>query len=471
MAQKKVFAGGKVRAARQKAELTQRELAGRLDISVSYLNQIENNQRPLTASLMLSLSEMFRLDLAELGSDRADRVLADLREVIADPLFGNEGPGLIELKTLAASAPDTAQAMLRLYDAYRRANERLASADAAMAGGSGGGAQTSYEEVRDFFHYAGNYIDRLDVAAEALAMRLGPDLQGRLERLVGHIEARHGLKVSFALPEHGEEMRRYDRAKGTIHVNARLPTSTLYFQLAVQLALVAEGAAIDEIVAGAGFKTAEAAAICRLGLANYYAGALQLPYGAFLETATRCGYDIEQLGFAFGASLEQVGHRLSTMQRPKARGVPFFFARVDAAGTITKRHSATALQFPRFGGACPLWNVHRAFEAHGQIIRQLAETPDGNRYLCLAWSEEKRSGSYRGPVRRYAYALGCEITHASQLTYAADLDLERAALYEPIGISCRICPRGNCVQRSVPPLDGRLEIDIDQRSVVPYRLK
>jgi len=202
---------------------------------------------------MLSLSEMFRLDLAESGSDRADRVLADLREVIADPLFGNEGPGLIELKTLAASAPDTAQAMLRLDDAYRRANERLASADAAMAGGSGGGAQTSYEEVRDFFHYAGNYIDRLDVAAEALAMRLGPDRQGRLGRLVGHIEARHGLKVSFALPEHGEEMRRYDRAEGTIHVNARLPTSTLYFQLAVQLALVAEGAAIDEIVAGAGF--------------------------------------------------------------------------------------------------------------------------------------------------------------------------------------------------------------------------
>jgi len=470
MAQRKVFAGGKVRAARQRTGLTQRELANQLDISVSYLNQIENNQRPLTAALMLTLSERLRLDLTEFVSDKADRVLADLREVMADPLFGEASPGLIELKSVAASAPDTAQAVLRLYDAYRRANERLASADAALAGGTPGGAQTSYEEVRDFFHYAGNYIDRLDVAAEELAERLGLALHGRLERLAGHFADAWGVSVRFETPEHGEQMRRYDRARKVVVLNARLAPPTLFFQLAAQLALIAEAGTIDEIVRTAGFKTAEAAAICRIGLANYYAGALQMPYGAFLSAADQYGYDIEQLGFAFGASLEQVGHRLSTMQRPKARGVPFFFARVDAAGTITKRHSATPLQFPRFGGACPLWNVHRAFEGHGQIMRQLAETPDGNRYLCLAWSEEKRTGGFRSPVRRYAFALGCEIAHAGRLTYAEDLNLDRQAAFEPIGISCRICPRGDCLQRSVPPLDARLSIDVDSRAVVPYRL-
>ncbi|MBN9316340.1 MAG: DUF2083 domain-containing protein [Devosia sp.] len=470
MAQRKVFAGGKVRAARQRAGLTQRELATQLDISVSYLNQIENNQRPLTAALMLALSEQLRLDLADLVSDKADRLLADLREVMADPMFGEAAPGLIELKSVAASAPDMAQAVLRLYDAYRRANERLASADAALAGSGAGGAQTSYEEVRDFFHYAGNYIDRLDVAAEALAGRLGGEPLGRLERLAAHVEAACGVTVAFEAPERPEQMRRHDRARGVVSLNARLAPPTLFFQLAAQLALLAEAEAIDEIVRGAGFKTAEAAEICRIGLANYYAGALQMPYGAFLAAADSHAYDIEQLAFTFGASLEQVGHRLSTMQRPKARGVPFFFARVDAAGTITKRHSATPLQFPRFGGACPLWNVHRAFEAHGQIMRQLAETPDGNRYLCLAWSEEKRIGGFRGPVRRYAFALGCEIAHAGRLTYAADLNLDRPAAFEPIGISCRICPRGDCLQRSVPPLDARLTIDADSRAVVPYRL-
>lgn len=470
MAQRKVFAGGKVRAARQRSALTQRELANQLDISVSYLNQIENNQRPLTAGLMLTLSERLRLDLADLGSDKADRLLADLREVMADPMFGEGAPGLIELKSVAASAPDMAQAILRLYDAYRRANERVASADAALAGGAPGGAQTSYEEVRDFFHYAGNYIDQLDVTAEALAERLGSAPHGRLERLAAHVEASCGVTVAFETPERPEQMRRFDRSRQQVILNARLAPATLYFQLAAQLALIAEAAAIDEIVRNAGFKTAEAEEICRIGLANYYAGALQMPYAAFLEAADTHAYDIEQLAFTFGASLEQVGHRLSTMQRPKSRGVPFFFARVDAAGTITKRHSATPLQFPRFGGACPLWNVHRAFEAQGQIQRQLAETPDGNRYLCLAWSEEKRVGGFRGPVRRYAFALGCEIAHAPRLTYAADLNLNRPSAYEPIGISCRICPRGDCLQRSVPPLDGRLTVDADSRSVVPYRL-
>ena len=470
MAQRKIFAGGRVRTARNKLGLTQRELARQLEISVSYLNQIENNQRPLTAPLMLTLSERFGLDLTQLLSEGADRLLADLREVLADPLFGEAAPGLIELKSLASSTPDSARAVLRLYEAYRKVNERLAGVDAAMANTPGGGSQTTYEEVRDFFHYANNYIDPLDVAAERLAAELGPALHGRLERLAEHMARAHRVTVVFEEPEHPEMLRRYDRETRTVTLNARLSASTLYFQLGAQLALIAEAAAIEAVVAGAQFKTREAADICRLGLANYFAGALQMPYGAFLAAADASAYDVEQLAFAFGASMEQVGHRLSTMQRPKARGVPFFFARVDAAGTITKRHSATPLQFPRFGGACPLWNVHRAFEEHGRIMRQLAETPDGNRYLCLAWSEEKRIGGFRGPVRRYAYALGCEITHAPKLVYAADMDLSRPASFEPIGISCRICPRTDCIQRSVPPLDARLEIDVDRRAVVPYRL-
>jgi predicted transcriptional regulator len=194
-----------------------------------------------------------------------------------------------------------------------------------------------------------------------------------------------------------------------------------------------------------------------------------MPYGAFLKAADAHRYDIEELGQVFGASLEQVAHRLSTMQRPRERGIPFFFARVDAAGTITKRHSATALQFARFGGACPLWNVHRAFEEHGRIIRQLAETPDGNRYLWLAWSSAKRSGGWQAPARRYAYALGCDISHAGRLVYGADLDLAKA-VFDPIGVSCRICERRSCTQRSVPPLTSNISVSADRRLVVPYEI-
>jgi len=214
--------------------------------------------------------------------------------------------------------------------------------------------------------------------------------------------------------------------------------------------------------------TPEARDIAKIGLANYFAGAALLPYAAFQEAALACRHDLERLADRFGAGIEQVAHRLSTLQRPGAKGIPFFFVRVDQARTITKRHSATRLQFARFGGACQLWNVHSAFETPGRFLRMLAETPDGVRYLCLARDVSKPGGAFAAPVRRLAIGLGCEITHATQLVYADGLDLRGAS--EPIGISCRICERQTCHQRSVPPLERRLRVDPDRRDLLPYSI-
>ncbi|MCW5721783.1 MAG: DUF2083 domain-containing protein [Devosia sp.] len=466
MAARKVFAGAKIRALRAQQKLTQAELAARLDISPSYVNQLESNQRPLTAVVMLALAENFGLDLASLATDASDRLVMDLREALADPVFGEAVPNLQELKTVATNAPDMARAVLALYEAYRKSNEQLAGMDAALSRDPHSGVTTAYEEVRDFFHYADNYIDPLDRAAEALAGELGQFGPGRLARLVEYLDETHDVRVSFAPPLAADAMSRFERATREIWINDRMEPASQFFRLATHLAGFEQVTLIGQLLDGASFKTAEARSIARMGLANYYAGALHMPYSAFLKAAEACRYDIEELSHFFGASLEQVAHRLSTMQRPRERGVPFFFARVDAAGTITKRHSATALQFARFGGACPLWNVHRAFEGRGDIIRQLAETPDGKSYLSLAWSHEKRMGGFRGTTRRYAYALGCEISHANRLIYADDLDLGKA-VFDPIGISCRICERRTCPQRSVPPLAAGLSVPEDRRSIVP----
>ena len=469
MAVRKIFAGARLRALRGQHRLTQSELAARLDISPSYVNQIESNQRPLTASVMLALADGFNLDLSELMTDASDRLVADLREALADPVFGEAAPSLMELKTVATNAPDMARAMLQLYESYRKTNERLAGVDAALTRDPQSSMQTAYEEVRDFFHYADNYVDPLDRAAETLAGELGEFGPDRLNRLIAYCAETHSIRVTLTPPLSGDIITRFDRANRDLLVNSRLDPSTQFFQIAVTLAGLEQATLLAQLLDGASFKTGEARDIARMGLTNYFAGALQMPYGAFLKAAEAHRYDIEELGHLFGASLEQVAHRLSTMQRPRERGVPFFFARVDAAGTITKRHSATALQFARFGGACPLWNVHRAFEGRGEIIRQLAETPDGHRYLCLAWSSEKRSGGYHGTVRRYAYALGCEVGHAGRLVYGEDVDPGRA-VFDPIGISCRICERRNCVQRAVPPLAAAISVPADRRSIVPYEI-
>ena len=265
-------------------------------------------------------------------------------------------------------------------------------------------------------------------------------------------------------------LRRYDRDATRSDLSARAARETRRFQLLLQLALLTQDQLLEATLDFARFQSDEARDIAKIGLANYFAGAALMPYARFLAAAQEVRHDVEILAMRFGASVEQVCHRLSTLQRPGAKGIPFFFVRVDQAGTITKRHSATRLQFARFGGACPLWNVHRAFETPGRFLRQLAETPDGVRYISLACDVSKPGGSFGAPVRRFAIALGCEVKHAGDLVYADDLDVTNARAFEPIGISCRICERTDCHQRAVPPLERRLHVTPDERGVLPYRV-
>jgi predicted transcriptional regulator len=238
--------------------------------------------------------------------------------------------------------------------------------------------------------------------------------------------------------------------------------------LAHQVGQLEQARAIETIVDAAEFRAIGAADITRIALGNYCAGALIMPYARFLASAKSVRYDIERLGHLFGASVEQVCHRLSTLQRPGARGVPFYFIRVDRAGNILKRHSATRFQFARFGGACPLWNVHEAFEAPGKILAQIAEMPDGLRYLCVARSSFKSGGGHRAPSRHFALGFGCEWTFADEVVYADGLDPKTAAIAK-IGVSCRICERADCAQRAAPPVDRALKVDPNLRHYVPYR--
>ncbi|TYO84625.1 helix-turn-helix domain-containing protein [Oceanicella actignis] len=461
----KLYAGAQLRETRRARGLTQAEFAKRLGISLSYLNQMENNHRPISAAVILALAEQFDFDLSRLSVGETDRMVADMREALADPVFAGHAPPLADLRLAAANAPALARAFLTLHRAYRQLGERLASVDEALDRADDSLAPQPWEEVRDFFHYCDNYIDAVDRAAERFAQESGFEGRDKLKAGADWLEARG---VALRLDPDGP-LRRF--ADGVLTLSARAAPATQAFQLAHQAALIAHGELIDATLDLAGFRTDEARAICRVGLANYFAGAALLPYQRFLEAAARARHDLEILADSFGASIEQVAHRLSTLQRPGAKGVPFFFVRVDQAGTITKRHSATRLQFARYGGACPLWNVHQAFETPGRILRQLAETPDGARYICLARDVTKPGGGFRRPTRRYAIGLGCETRYAAQLVYADDLDVDNPASYEPIGVSCRICERADCHQRSVPPVKAALSIDPGLRDVLPYRLR
>ncbi|MCP5038837.1 MAG: DUF2083 domain-containing protein [Rhodobacteraceae bacterium] len=462
MATQKLYAGAKLREIRTGLELTQKIFAEKLGVSLPYLNQMENNNRPVSTGVVLALAHEFGYDVTQLSTGDTARLVTDMREALADPVFAEVMPPLADLRLIASNAPVTARAFLELHKAYRQTHERLASLDEAL-GRDGSSLQVSpWEEVRDFFHYCDNYIDAVDHAAEHFSSGGKPEAAAIQLLTNMNITVEHTAVETF---------RGYDAEVGKVILSSLTPPSTRRFQLLHQIALLTQNELFEATLDLARFHSSEARAIAKIGLANYFAGAALMPYKAFQKEAYETRHDLERLADIFGASIEQVAHRLSTLQRPGAKGIPFFFVRVDQAGTITKRHSATRLQFARFGGACPLWNVHQAFETPGRFLRQLAQTPDGVRYLCLARDVSKSGGSFDAPVRRYAIGLGCEVKHAADLVYADGLETGDKRAFEPIGISCRICERQGCHQRSVPPLEYRLRVDPNARGVLPYEIE
>ena len=463
MAIQKLYAGMTLRETRARIGMTQKAFAEKLGVSLPYLNQMENNHRPISASVVLRLAGEFGLDVTALSTSDSERMVSDMREALADPVFADTMPPIADLRLAASNAPALARAFLALHRAYRQSHERLASLDEALGRDDAAPIVSPWEEVRDFFHYCDNYIDAVDRAAE----RFSNHENKRIDAVVRAREVLAEKGVELQISDN-EALR--DLSGNTLTLSARAPAPTQRFQLLHQVALLIHDDLLEATLDLARFQSDTSRGIAKIGLANYFAGAALMPYRAFLAAAQETRHDLERLAERFGASIEQVAHRLSTLQRPGMKGIPFFFVRVDQAGTITKRHSATRLQFARFGGACPLWNVHQAFESPGRFLRQLAETPDGVRYLCLAREISKSGGSFHAPKRRFAICLGCEVTHARDMVYADDLDLTRARAFEPIGISCRICDRKQCPQRAVPPLERRLRVTPGHRGLLPYEI-
>jgi predicted transcriptional regulator/DNA-binding XRE family transcriptional regulator len=462
---RRLFAGARVRTLRRRLALSQAAMAARAGISVSYLSQIESDDRPVTDAVLVAFARAFPADWAEIHADEDAALLARAMEAASDPIVAPVAGQEEGLRRAIKRQPQLAERLIAMHGAYRRSQEQLRTLDDALERGAAGESSLPWDEVRDWFHREGNYVDPLDRAAERIAAEIG-DVPGGV---AARLQARHRLTITRAAPEPGRAMlRQFDPATRHLAIDRSLPPESQAFLLAHQLMRLELEGDMAAIAAGAGLRSDEARRLLSVGLANYAAGALLMPYGAFRAEARRARHDIDALRQMFGVSFEQACHRLSTLQRPGAAGIPFYFCRVDMAGNITKRHSATRLQFARFGGACPLWMVHEAVAIPDRILVQLAETPDGVRYVSMAKGLVKPSGSYARPSRRYAVALGCEVEHAADFIYSDQLDLGGAGSATPIGVSCRICPRERCEQRAFPPAGRALEIDPDRRAVVPY---
>ncbi len=506
---KKALLGSKVRRLRRERNLTQLEMAKGVGISASYLNLIEHNQRPLTLPLLFKLSETYGVDLQSFSQDDESRLLADLSELFGDAFFRDTSIKRDELNEAVRTAPAICQAILMLYHAYRNSRSEIQALGERLSGDSFFASsthelrtlltsilsfseilqdhenldpeqrqrfidvvagesrklsslmtrmieQTSLdslprndqdtppaEDLDDFIHQHNNHYPDLEEIAEELRRDagLGPE-ETDPERRFSTLAALWRRLETSALPD-------MDAAPGRCRT-----LSGRCFRLAQKIAARHYSSRLEQLIAASHLTSGAARDLAREVTANYVAAAVMMPYRHYLAVARDLRYDLEQLTWRFGVSFEQACQRLSSLQKPDNKGLPLHFVRVDIAGNISKRFSASGLRIARYGGACPRLNLHSAFLTPGQTNVQVSQMPDGSTYLCLARSIVKTEGGHHSPKSHYAIGIGCDIKYATDIVYADDINLGNSSIVVPVGVSCRLCERQNCRQRAFPAILG-----------------
>lgn len=464
--QRPVFMGPRLRRLRRDLGLTQTAMAADLEISPSYVALLERNQRPLTADMLLRLARTYKMDMAEIAGDGGAEYTARLQGVLKDPMFADIDLPPLEAADVAASYPGVAEALLRVYTAYKE--EQLALADRgaeARAGASPDADSTDpVGEARRFLAARRNCFPALDEAAERLSQQAAGQA-GIIERL----KSRHGLRVRRLPPEvMVGSLRRFDRHHEEVLLDDSLDTASQTFQLALQLSYLELRGEMDMALKEGGFASDSGERLARRALASYAAAAILMPYAAFARAAEARRYDVEALARQFSASFEQTAHRLTTLQKPGQERVPFFFIRVDPAGNVSKRLDGAGFPFARHGGACPLWSLHNVFRTPREIVTQWLELPDGQRFFSIARTVTAGGGAYGAPRVERAIALGCAAEHAGRLIYTQGQGDLGAVAATPIGVTCRLCQRARCTARSAPPIGRQVLPDDYSRATAPF---
>jgi predicted transcriptional regulator/DNA-binding XRE family transcriptional regulator len=468
----KLFLGGRLKRLRRELALTQTAMAADLGVSPSYLNHIERNQRPVSAQLLLRLADTYDVDLRRLNQTGGHASEAELAELLADPIFQGLNVPRHEILQLADETPGAADAMLRLYRAFadRRARDRIEAGR-----GDVGTEDTPADRVRDWIQARQNHFPELDTLGETLHAALTANETGESVEVLARarLAERHNLTVKVMPAEVMVEWtRRFDPHRKRLLVSETLGPASRAFAVIYQLVLAEHEAELAAMADAADMPDAVSRNLLKVSLTNTLTAALLMPYGPFQRAAEQTGYDLARLQARFGVGFEQAAHRLTTLSRPTARGVPFFLMRVDQAGNISKRYAAAGFPFSRFGGACPRWRLHSAFRTPGKIITQIIETPPqdgrpGGRWFTLARTVDRQGHDAFSEGADLAIGLGCELRHAHRLAYARGLDLQNPEV-TPIGPACRLCHRHPCAERAAPPVDRPLTVDDWSKSVSPY---
>ncbi len=446
--------GGKIRRLRRGRNISQANLAQNLAISASYLNLIEHNRRKITVPLLFKLADFFGVEVGELAQSDDSQLVGDLMEIFGDDLFIDSDLTNQDIRDLALTNPVAARAVLSLFDKYSQIKtNQLATTYEKNS------AIVPYHQatdaISDFIQENANYYASLEKAAMRVRHDVDIASDNFMQGLTSYLLNVFGIRWRLANLEQGINKGLADD-ETMLEISDILPPETAKFTLAHHIGHLSAKAEIDNIIENSTLPELEAPILARNVLASYFAAALIMPYESFYLACKKYRYDIERIALQFGASFEQVCHRMTSLQRPNMKGIPLHLIRTDIAGNISKRFSLSGIHIPRHSGACPRWNVYAAFLQPAKINIQLSEMPDEEKYFCIAKSFEKGEYHHNAPLRHFAIGLGCNIMHAKAMIYSDGIELGKSAKIVPIGVGCRICPRINCQQRAHPIADHRL---------------
>jgi XRE family transcriptional regulator, fatty acid utilization regulator len=470
---RKILAGGKLRKLRSNLVLSQSAMAAELGVSVSYLNLIERNQRPVTAQLLIKLSETYDVDPRAFAQDDEQRTANACEEIFADALFQGVAVPRVEIRTLTNDLPTVTAAMQRLYEAYVQLRDSGVDTLGQSSEGERGDAASSrsgndpVETLRAFLQRSNNHFPELEEFAEWLVSEMRVGNENIYTAITARLQTAHNIRIQvLPVDVMGNLLKRYDMHRRKLMFSELLEAPGRTFQAAFHLALLEAGTLLDELAEKASDHR-PTRKLARIMLANYLAASIMMPYQAFFTAAEQLAYDVDILAARFSASYEQIAHRLTTLARPSARGVPFFMLRIDDAGNVSKRFSSGSFPFARYGGTCPRWKIHSCFRNPGRTETQVLELPDGGKWFSIARTVQRAATIWGEQGAQFAIGLGCELKYANRLTYGRGLDLKNTGA-TPIGVNCRLCERPNCAQRAAPPSLRPLDVNENVRGPSPF---
>ena len=463
--------GPKIKAFRRQLGLQANKFAEQINISPSYLNLIESGKRKIDGNLLIKISKELRVDLSDLTSKSDINLENDISNLLDDQLFDDLdilGP---EVKDLVNTNPKIAKALIKLGDNFKQKDHEIVNQVENLSGKIIDNRKTSFpgEVISDFLQENKNYFPKLENFANEIFEKVQKNNRTRYVALCDFLKKEYSIKVRDLIPEEKKPFSKvFNKKNKELLLSDYNSLETKKLHAAAQIAQEGANDIIENYLSKFKFPSEESKRLSQVALLNYCGAAILMPYKLFHNECKRLKYDLQLLQNTFATSFEQVAHRVTCLQDPELPGIPFHFLRVDMAGNISKRFSLSGIEIPRYGGACPRWNVYSAFTRPGVIQAAVSKMTNGEKYVCIAKTVEKGVGRYGQSKSILSIGLGCEAKYAKEFVYTENLDISDKKTEIPIGVSCRTCDRLDCSQRAFPPLHKKFDVDINTRGVSVY---